>query len=70
MGSTQDKAEGKKDQFKGSVKEGAGKLTDDESLEAEGRMDQSKGSAKEGLGRAKDAAGKAKQSVKDALRKD
>ena len=70
MGSTQDKAEGKKDRFKGKVKEGLGKATDDESLEAEGRKDQSKGSAKEAMGKVKDAAGKAKESVKDALRKD
>jgi uncharacterized protein YjbJ (UPF0337 family) len=56
--------------LKGKVKEGAAKLTDDESLEAEGRRDQSKGSAKEALGNVKDAAGKAKETVKDALRRD
>lgn len=70
MGSARDKAEGKKDRLKGTIKEGAGKLTDDESLEAQGRRDQSRGSAKEALGKVKDAAGKAKRAVKDALRRD
>ena len=55
MGSAQDKTEGKKDRFKGKVKEGIGKVTDDESLEAEGRKDQSKGSAKEAKGKVKRA---------------
>ena len=57
MGSAQDKAEGKMDRAKGNVKEGVGKVTDDESLEAEGRKDQAKGSAKEAVGNEKDAAG-------------
>lgn len=63
MGSEHDKAEGKRDRFKGKVKEGMGKATDDDSLEAQGRRDQSKGAAKESLGKAKD-------SVKDALRRE
>ena len=70
MGSTQDKTEGKVDRLKGKAKEGAGKVTDDESLEAEGRKDQTKGSAKEAVGNVKEAAEKAKQGMKDAFDKD
>lgn len=70
MGSAQDKASGKKDRLKGKIKEGAGKLTDDEAMEAEGRKDQTKGSAREALGKAKDTVDKAKESAKDALRRD
>ena len=47
--------EGKFDQAGGKVKEGAGKLTGDKSLEHEGKGDQAKGTVKEGIGKAKNA---------------
>lgn len=45
--------DGKLDQAKGKMKEGYGKLTNDQSTEAEGKADQVKGKIKEGLGEAK-----------------
>jgi len=50
-----------RDQVEGDVKEGAGRLTDDESLEGEGRAQGALGDVKEGAGDAwdesKDKAG-------------
>jgi uncharacterized protein YjbJ (UPF0337 family) len=51
----------------GKVKEGVGKLTDNERLEAEGQADQVKASAKQAGENVKDAAGKAGDSVRDAF---
>ncbi len=51
------------DDAKGRVKEAAGDLTDDDSLQREGKIDQATGDVKEKVG---DAADK----VKDALKKD
>ena len=48
VGEKLDKAEGK-------LKEGAGKLTGDQSLEEEGKRDQAKGDLKEGVEKVKDA---------------
>ena len=45
-------AEGKADNLKGKVKDAAGGLTGDSSLQAEGKMDQLKGKAKDTLGKA------------------
>ena len=41
-----DKARNAAQDLKGKVKEGVGKLTDNESLEAEGKLDQASASAK------------------------
>jgi uncharacterized protein YjbJ (UPF0337 family) len=46
---------GAADKAKGTVKDAAGKLTDDKELQAEGKMDKAKGTAREALGDAKDA---------------
>ncbi len=54
---TDDKARHAKQDAEGKVKEGWGKLTDDERLEKEGRMDQAKASV-----------GKAAEKVADAVR--
>lgn len=43
------------EEMKGKVKEGAGKATDDESLEAEGKMDQTKANLKQAGDNVKDA---------------
>ncbi len=57
-----DKARRAVEDTKGKVKEGWGKLTDDDSLETEGRMDQIKASAG-------DAAEKIGEEVKHAARR-
>jgi uncharacterized protein YjbJ (UPF0337 family) len=54
----------------GNIKEGAGKLTGDKSLENEGKLDQAKASAKKAGESVKDAAGDAVDAVKDAVRRD
>ena len=43
-------AEGNADQMKGKVKDAAGGLTGDSSLQAEGKWDQTKGKAKDAMG--------------------
>jgi len=59
----EDRTEGKFDVAKGRVKESAGDLTGNESLEAEGEKDQAKGHAKQ----AKDAVGDAVDEVKEVF---
>lgn len=59
----EDKARNAAEDLQGKVKEGWGKLTDDERLEAEGRLDQAKAAAKKAGEDIKDAAN-------DALRND
>ena len=53
--SAEDKAKNTAGQATGKVKEGAGKVTGDESLEAEGRGDQAKGNIKQASEKVKDA---------------
>jgi uncharacterized protein YjbJ (UPF0337 family) len=50
-----DKASHKSEEFGGKMKEGAGKLTDNERLEAEGKADQSKANLKQAGDNVKDA---------------
>lgn len=47
---TENKAEGKVDDIKGRVKDAAGGLTGDSSLQAEGKVDRVKGKAKDAIG--------------------
>jgi uncharacterized protein YjbJ (UPF0337 family) len=54
--------EGAAKQAKGAVKEAAGKVTGNDRLEAEGKVDKATGKVQGEVGKAKDA-------VKDALRK-
>ena len=51
---TDDKIDAKADEFKGKVKEGVGRATDDEELEAEGHGDQAKGHLKQAAEKVKD----------------
>ena len=67
MGSEHDKAEGTWDKAKGAVKEKAGEVTDDESLEAEGKKDKVKGGAKQAVGNLKEAGEKTKDAIQDAF---
>lgn len=59
----EDKARHAAEDLQGKVKEGWGKLTDDERLEAEGRLDQAKAKAKK-------AGEELREGVDDALRED
>jgi uncharacterized protein YjbJ (UPF0337 family) len=53
--SAEDKAKNTAGKAAGKVREGAGKVTGNESLEAEGRGDQAKGNLKQAGEKAKDA---------------
>ena len=65
---TVDKAKNKAQEAKGHVKEAAGKLTNDKSLETEGKGDKAKGNLKRGSWqKVKDRIQEVK--VKDAFRK-
>jgi uncharacterized protein YjbJ (UPF0337 family) len=56
---------GMAEKAKGSIKEGAGKLTGDTEMQAEGKIDKAKGSAHNAAGDVKDAA----RNAADALKK-
>jgi len=56
--STKDKIKGEKDNIKGDIKEGLGKLTGNRDLEEEGIDDQLKGKAKKKLGEIKEVFNK------------
>jgi uncharacterized protein YjbJ (UPF0337 family) len=47
---------GAADKAKGSIKETAGKLTDDKELQSEGKLDKAKGDIHNAVGNVKDAA--------------
>ena len=47
----EDSAEGKAKDLKGKIKDAAGSLTGDNSLEAEGKIDQMKGKIQDGVGK-------------------
>ena len=49
------KAENQEQKLRGKVKEGVGKVTDDESLEAQGKRDQSSSDLKQAGEKVKDA---------------
>jgi uncharacterized protein YjbJ (UPF0337 family) len=51
------------DKIRGTVKEAAGKVTDDEALESQGQRDQAKGKLKDAAEGVKDAAKDAKDAV-------
>jgi uncharacterized protein YjbJ (UPF0337 family) len=52
---------GTADKVKGSIKDTAGKITDDKKLQAEGKFDKAKGSAHNAAGDVKDAIRKGKE---------
>jgi uncharacterized protein YjbJ (UPF0337 family) len=56
--STKDKIKGEKDNIKGNIKEGLGKLTGNRNLEEEGKDDQLKGKANKKLGEIKEVFNK------------
>lgn len=70
MSTNSDEVEGKWEQVKGSVKETAGKITDDEQLEAEGKVQNAKGEGQETWGKFKGGVEDAADAVKDAVTGD
>ena len=56
------------DQVSGKLKETAGQLTDNERLENEGKAESAKGGLKDAVEDVKDAAHKAADTIKDALK--
>jgi uncharacterized protein YjbJ (UPF0337 family) len=56
---------GAADKAKGTIKEGAGKLTGDKNMESDGKLDKAKGAAHNAAGNVKDAA----RDAADALKK-
>lgn len=62
MSSTSDKAKGLAKEAVGNIKQGVGKVTDNDKLRAEGKAQEVKGETQQAVGKAKDA-------VKDAVKK-
>ncbi len=60
-----DDMEGKRDEAKGTVKEKAGEVRDDDRQRAEGKMDQVTGQAKQGMVDGKDTAQEAGNRVNE-----
>jgi uncharacterized protein YjbJ (UPF0337 family) len=56
---------GAADKAKGTIKEGAGKLTGDKEMENEGKLDKAKGSAHNAAGDVKDAARNAADAIRN-----
>lgn len=64
-----DELEGKGEQVKGKVKQGAGNLTGDERLRNEGAADEAKGDVQEGFGKARRKVGETIDDVGDSIKK-
>jgi uncharacterized protein YjbJ (UPF0337 family) len=65
-----DESKGKVENLKGRVKQAAGSLTGDKSLEAEGAVDRAKGAAREKVGEAKRKLDEANRQVDDDVEDD
>lgn len=64
-----DELEGKGEQVKGKVKQGAGNLTGDERLRNEGAADEAKGDVQEGFGKARRKVGETIDDIGDSIKK-
>jgi len=64
-----DELEGKKEQFKGKVKQAAGDLTDDDQLHDEGVADEAAGDVQEGFGRGRRKVGEAIEELGDKIKR-
>ena len=64
-----DELDGKVDQVKGRVKQGAGDLTDNDQLREEGAADEAKGDVQEGFGKARRKVGDAIDDIGDTLKR-
>lgn len=58
MSSTGDKVKGMANEVAGNVKQGVGKMTDNDKLRAEGKAQELKGEAQQAVGNTKDAVKK------------
>ena len=64
-----DELEGKKEQFKGKVKQAAGDLADDDQLHDEGVADEAAGDVQEGFGRGRRKVGEAIEEIGDKIKR-
>jgi len=64
-----DELEGKAEALKGKIKQGAGKLTNDEQLHDEGVADEAAGKTQDALGRGRRKVGEAIEDLGDAIKK-
>ena len=64
-----DEFDGKVDQVKGRIKQGAGDLTDNDQLRDEGAADETSGDVQEGFGKARRKVGEAISDVGDKLKR-
>ena len=64
-----DEFDGKVDQVKGRIKQGAGDLTDNDQLRDEGAADEASGDVQEGFGKARRKVGDAIDDVGDKLKR-
>ena len=64
-----DELEGKKEQFKGKVKQAAGDLTDDDQLHDEGVADEAAGDVQEGFGRSRRKVGEAIEDIGKTIKR-
>jgi uncharacterized protein YjbJ (UPF0337 family) len=58
MSSTSDKVKGMANEAAGNVKQGVGKMTDNDKMRAEGKAQELKGEAQQAVGKTKDAVKK------------
>lgn len=63
-----DKVRHAAEDVKGKIKEGVGKLADDERLETEGQADQAKAAAKKAVDKAADEAERHARAARDKIR--
>jgi uncharacterized protein YjbJ (UPF0337 family) len=64
-----DEFDGKVDQVKGRIKQGAGDLTDNDQLRDDGAADEASGDVQEGFGKARRKVGDAIDDVGDKLKR-
>jgi len=64
-----DELEGKKEQFKGKVKQATGDLTDNDRLHDEGVADEAAGDVQEGFGRGRRKAGEAIEEIGKTIKR-
>ena len=64
-----DELEGKGEQLKGKIKQGAGDLTGNERLHDEGVADEAAGNVQEGVGKARRKVGEAVEDIGDRIKR-
>ena len=64
-----DELEGKKEQFKGKVKQATGDLTDNDRLHDEGVADEAAGDVQEGFGRSRRKVGEAIEDIGKTIKR-